>query len=344
MNKLPTTWLELEPVDTLFFGATESMVAGENHEADTLFPPMPATLAGALRTALLRQKGITPKQWLDDPGQWTETEPMLGFPEKPGFEIIGPLFRMGKTTLYPAPAHWMSGQNKKDCQTIRVQAARPLTKTQAGLTGSVPTPFWVTKPAHPDLKSLAGCWITSACFKAMRQGSASLTVRSNPAAIRMEEAALLPAEALYRYEERTGIALTRHRTVKEGHLYSCRHIRLTNGLRILVGIMSNHAFSLSKQDILQLGGEQRICMYQTARKPGFHGHDNGNLLYALSPLHTDFLPAELKEQPRAAGRLLRIGGWDMKKRFHKPLVAFWPAGTVFVNSNNYALSPQCITI
>lgn len=31
-----TTWLEIEPADTLFFRGAESMEAGENHEADTI--------------------------------------------------------------------------------------------------------------------------------------------------------------------------------------------------------------------------------------------------------------------------------------------------------------------
>ena len=63
-------WIEIDPLDTLFFGGTESMVAGENHEADTMFPPMPATLTGAVRSAILGQKGILPAEYLDEPEKW----------------------------------------------------------------------------------------------------------------------------------------------------------------------------------------------------------------------------------------------------------------------------------
>jgi hypothetical protein len=33
--------------------------------------------------------------------------PLLGLPDKPGFTIQGPLFRVGSVTLFPAPGHWI---------------------------------------------------------------------------------------------------------------------------------------------------------------------------------------------------------------------------------------------
>lgn len=87
-----TTWLAIDPVDTLFFRGAESMEAGENHEVDTMFPPMPATITGAIRTAVLRQNGIAPADYLKNPATWQRQYPLLGIPNQPGFSLIGPLF------------------------------------------------------------------------------------------------------------------------------------------------------------------------------------------------------------------------------------------------------------
>jgi len=347
-----THWLEIDPIDTLFLGGTESMAAGENHQVDSLFPPMPPTLTGAVRTALLLQKGINPGSWSRSPEQFPEAPPLLGTPDKPGFTVIGPLFRAGTTTLYPAPAHWMANPGlMAEGTPLTVQAGKPLHDALPGLIGSVEHPFWVNRPASGELRSLAGYWISEPAFQAMHTGQGDLVLRTRADELKMDEPALLPLAALFCREERTGIGMTRHRTVREGHLYVSVHIRLRNTVKLLTGIHSEHEMDLDDQGILQLGGEQRVCAYRRTAPLTLPGNEEGDLLYTLSPvpLRPDStqgagLPEDLVRQPRVSGPLIRTGGWNMKKRFHKPLAAWFPAGTVIAASRTVSAPPQCISL
>ncbi len=343
-----TTWLEIDPIDTLFFRGAESMEAGENHEVDTMFPPMPTTIVGAIRTAILGQRGIAPADYLGQPDKWQKEYPLLGPPGKPGFDLLGPLFLAGRDCLLlPVPATWYADFKDNPLTTdtpYSVQAAKPLSNSPLGLCGSVSDPFWVHKPSGNDMQPLAGQWATAAAFSAMQQGSAELVFRDNPDQLKTDEAAILPADSLYTREERVGLALTKQRTAKEGHLYSAVHIRLQGGVRIVAGMHSDYECCLDRQGILQLGGEQRVCRYQTLSDLVLPDNKDSQQLYAISPLEFSNLPADLQKKPRASGKLLRIGGWDMEKRFHKPMTAWLPAGTVIGSDSIPANLPHFLNI
>lgn len=352
MSERARQWIEIDPCDTLFFRGTESMVAGENHEAQTMFPPMPATIIGAIRTALLGQQHIAPRQYIDNPGQWQQQCPLLGTPEKPGFSLVGPLLTINSVALYPAPAHWMAdlADNAKDGSEITVQAGEVLADSMPGLCGSVARPFWIRRPCAANMKPLAGYWVTAACFPQLASNKGTLILRTKPHKIRISDTALIPLTSLMRREERVGIALTKNRTVKSGHLYATRHIRLVSGVKLLAAIESDHPCNLQPAGVLQLGGEQRICAYRLVAAPALPDteteKEKEKYYYALSPLPAD-LPDSLQTMPRASGKLLRVGGWDMQKGFHKPLSAWFPAGTVIqqnTEQDNSGRIPGCISI
>lgn len=325
-DKKKMTWIIMEPVDTLFFRGAESMVAGENHEVDTLFPPMPQTLVGAIRTAVMGQKGITPKAYKASP----EEHPFLGQPDMPGFTLVGPLFLCnGTTLLLPVPANWYADLPDELLAELDVQAATPLQNNTLGLKGSNSAPFWVHKPLHDDLKPLAGWWATTETINVMAKGHASIPVVQQIEQLPHKGSALLPQTALYDREERLGIALTERRTAKDGHLYTTVHIRLRPGLELAAGIVSQHKIPLDSTGIIQLGGEQRMCRYRLSNDIDIPVTKNGQMVMTLSPLAIEQLSKEHHDCSRASGKLFRIGGWDMKTGFHKPMRAWLPAGTVF---------------
>ncbi len=343
-----TIWFEIDPIDTLFFRGAESMEAGENHEVDTMFPPMPTTIVGAIRTAILGQRGIAPADYLAQPDEWQKKYPLLGSPGKPGFELLGPLFMAGRDCLLlPVPAHWYADFKDSPMQwgeSYHVQAAKPLTDSSLGLCGSVSDPFWVQESSGSDMKPLTGYWATAAAFSAMQQGSTELVFRDNPDQLKTDEAAILAAGSLYTREERVCLALTKQRTAKEGHLYSAVHIRLRSGIRIVAGIHSGHESSLDQQGILQLGGEQRMCRYQMLSDLVLPNNKDSQQLCTISPMELSSLSADLQNKPRVSGKLLRVGGWDMEKRFHKPMTALLPAGTVIAGNSTTNNLPQFLNI
>ena len=326
-----TTWMIIDPVDTLFFRGAESMEAGENHEVDTMFPPMPQTIVGAIRTAVLTQQGIMPADDLAAP----EKYPFLGPPEKPGFSLTGPLFLVhGETLLLPAPAHWFADlPDPWIAKNVTVQAASPLRGAPLGLCGSTPEPFWVETPRAADLKSLGGCWATPAVFAKMTTGEAEIELLAQAGDLSAGQAAIIAPGGLFVREERLGIALERSRTARDGHLYSSVHIRLRRGVELAAGIAGAHEIPLAPAGLIQLGGEQRLCRYRLSRELTLP-ESKGPMSMALSPVAMDALAGGLEHCPRASGKLLRIGGWDMRKKFHKPMRAWLPAGTVFATEIN----------
>jgi len=338
------TWLALTPVDTLTFRGAEAMVAGESHEAVTLFPPLPSTFIGAVRTVLLRQKEIVPHDYLADSEKYAALYPLLGLPEKPGFNLLGPMFYIQGELFLPAPVHWF---RKKDDQgeqasSIQLQAARPLPETcrKLGLCGSVKNPFWVLEPVAADLESLSGCWVSASTFAVAKESPATFQVKliTDAEEFTSGTAAVIDSRHLYDREVRFGTALKeKTRLVREGHLFASQHIRLKDGVRFIIGIEAPSLTDLADQEILQLGGEQRICNYRKVKSLFFPENGNGDLIMALSPIPFSALPEEFFENAWAGGKLLRVGGWDMQKNFHKDMVTYYPAGTVFQVSENSVL-------
>ena len=333
-----THWLIIQPMDTLFFRGSEPMEAGENHQVDTMFPPVPSTIIGAIRTAVLGQNNIAPTN-LDS---WQDY-PILGTLQIPGFQLIGPLFMVAGEPLLPVPATWYGSLDDDfDGKEYRVQNSTPLNMAAYGFRGSVKKPFWVQEPKGEDMKSLNGYWATGQCFKAVQQEKA-IVFRKDPKQIKPGQAAIVPASALCDREHRVGIALTNQRAAKEGHLFSTVHIRLKPDVQIVAGINSNHDLGLAPEGIIQLGGEQRVCSYQLTDEMKLPEETMGNAYLALSPVSLDNLPTELAQCPRASGKLQRFGGWDMQKKFHKPMSAWLPAGTVF-QATDVSLSKQYLAI
>lgn len=322
MSKI--SWLVIQPMDTLFFRGSEPMEAGENHQVDTMFPPVPSTIIGAIRTAILGQNNIDP----GNQGSW-QNYPILGSPASPGFDLIGPLFQTAGEPLLPVPATWYASLDDDFAgKEYPVQNSTPVTLTDYGFKGSVKTPFWVNKPQSKDMKPLNGYWATKQAFAAVEQHK-DIVFYNDPGQIKPGQAAIVPVSALCDREQRVGIALTEQRTAREGHLFSTVHIRLKPDVEIIAGISSNHELCLEQKGIIQLGGEQRVCRYFITDTVKLPENKNGTQHLALSPVSLADPAAELMACPRASGKLQRFGGWDMQKKFHKPMTAWLPAGTVF---------------
>lgn len=336
-------WLLLDPLDTLFFRGSESMVAGEDHEVHSVFPPMPETLVGAIRTAIMIQRCIRPKDFTRDggpPPEMAARYPFLGTVDQPGFELMGPLFTAatlngGLDWLLPVPAHWfadLSGELPGG-DKLQVTVAEEILEAAKGLgvVGSVGAPLWVKNPAARELKSLSGFWTTPAAFLQARGGSLkarlwqkiplSLTTSPSPP--------LLSFGALFVDEVRVGIALEEGlRRTKSGHLYAATHARLREGVHLAVGLSQELVpHYLNPKGTLQLGGEQRVVRYELLTTGPELPAGPGPWAISLSPFpYGKLQDCGWEKCPRASGPLIRQGGWDMKKQFHKPMRAFLPTG------------------
>lgn len=321
-------WLEVKPLDTLFFRGGEPMVAGETHEAGSLiFPPVPETIVGALRTAILAQRGINPEHIKD--GKSLRDLPYWGTPEKPGFGIAGPLLKACGVVLFPAPANWFYSQSKHR-NTLIIHEAQP-ERAFTTVKLSKPHMLWVKNPPENLTPLSPHFWVNSRALE--NEGNFELKVVSILNDLTEKEGLAVSRDLLFKTEERVGIARDNfYRTTKTGHLYAARHLRLEERVSLLIGLNQKLCPShLDSEGYFQLGGEGRIVWYKLLDEEAFQlPRGNKGRLLALSPLsYSRAKGKKLLDTPYASGKLLRVAGWDMKKGFHKPARSYFPAGAVF---------------
>jgi CRISPR-associated protein Cmr3 len=313
-------WYKFTPVDTLFFRGAEPMNLGENHTVSHVFPPPAHTLAGALRTAVLIQNGVSFKSY----GIGNVPAEIIAAIGRAGqlapFNLIGPLFMLGKNVYVPAPYSWFMGKDsnkRKKNEKIKVVKGK-LLKSRL-LKSEAPELIWA-KGDESEMVSLGGMWI-----KKQDIYSAEMMVE------------VKPSVEFFENEPRTGIALEKNRRVREGHLYSFNHARLKRNVSLIFGTDSK--LPLEDKGVLKIGAEQRFGWYEKLdnNNTDMRFSDDGNLYLSLSNLEGT---EEANAWVVATGKILYFGGWDLHTGFHKPMKGYFPAGTVF----NKKINNNCITI
>lgn len=296
------SWYEFKPVDTLYFKGAEPMNLGENHTASHLFPPPAQTLAGALRTAVLIQNDISFESYAKGEAP-VEISNAIGKAGEPApFNLMGPLFMMGKEVYLPAPYSWFM-EKKSIGDKVAVIKGKTI---QSHLLKSETPEFIWAKGETGELVSLGGMWIKR---EDIHSGEAIIEVRKN--------------EDFVENEPRIGIALDKSRRVREGHLYSFNHARFKENVSMIFG--TDNDLPLKDRGVLKIGAEQRFGWYRNLPGDMMENGGKGDLHLSLSLLEgTD----EVNQAVVATGKILYIGGWDMHKGFHKPMKGFFPAGTV----------------
>jgi CRISPR-associated protein Cmr3 len=349
--------IELTPVDTLFFRGAEPMEAGESHHLSTLFPPMPSTLLGALRTAMMVKHSIAFRDYLR--GEYEAdmlVKQLLGEPNQAGFAVCGVLFvvsdaKGNSQVLFPVPAHWYADSNELEastqrCAPLTLREALPLPAAAArlGIVTHLDGPLrWVTPGQTAAVKPLAGMWMT----KSVSSGSGQATVVSEAKSLLSGQAALLPPSALFEREVRTGIARDNQlRAVVEGHLFTAPHIRLKPGVSLLALVDQDLNSALGETGILQLGGEQRVASFRLQESPLATSSPSSTWV-TLAPLSAQ-RRHELEAAALATSGLQRVGGWEMKagggtsgknQGFHRDMVGWYPAGTTLFFESPKPVAP-----
>jgi len=165
--------------------------------------------------------------------------------------------------------------------------------------------FWA-KGTKGELETIGGKWIS---ISDLHTESDSITKKE--------------IHDFFFVESRTGIALEKNRRVREGHLYSFNHARLNKNVSIAFGVDKD--LPISENGILKLGAEQRFGAYKKVPHIDFEKGKSG---YSLS-LSIVEGTQETNDAVVATGKIQYLGGWDMKKGFHKPMKGYFPAGSVF---------------
>ncbi|MBF0106820.1 MAG: hypothetical protein HQM16_16025 [Deltaproteobacteria bacterium] len=317
-----TDWYIFEPVDTLFFKGAEPMVMGANHGASSVFPPSAQTISGAVRTEYLLQHGIdfrdygegaVDKQVISDIGRAGEPAP---------FEIIGPIFNYHKTVFIPVPYSWYAEKERLGEGTIKVHKAKDFGETNLFYSDCCADCLWA-KGETTELQSLGGRWMSESLRRTACDGVLYIT-KKLPDVDADVSRSIVEGSALFDVEYRTGVALHDNRKAREHRLYSFAHYRLKSGVRIMFGISKN--LNIKDKGVLSLGGEKRFGYYNKLSNGSPFEKVVGQSFMTLSAIEWN---QALNDAIIATGKIQYRGGWDMKKRFHKPMRGYFPAGSVF---------------
>lgn len=292
-----------KPVDTLFFRGSEPMEKGSDHTSTSVFPPPAHTIVGAIRTAYLKQKDIDFKDYGNGKVDEKIHNDIGTAGEDAPFSLMGPFFKKGDDYFVPAPFHWYVEKKKEENATIA-----PIIKSESvsnSLIQSNETLHWAK--GNGEMVSVGGKWI-----------------RINDLYSNAEEKTVLKLEDFVSFEDRPGIAINeKTNTVIEGHLYSFNHARLHEDVELIFGMDKEISFANSA--LLKVGAEQRFGMYKKIEDI-LNIEQAGELFMSLSIVEGT---EEANKAVIATGKIEYLGGWDMRKRFHKPMRGYFPAGTVF---------------
>ena len=308
-------YFEIIPLDTLFFRGSTPMESGMMNVVSA-FPPPVSVIKGAFWTALHSDNGDY-KSTLDENGN---------IPLEVAGIFIKKIDKEKKVKYYaPAPATWYYDNDKKissgeKIEGIKLIKAKKMPETEKlGMTSSAGEVVFVK--AEKDSKSLAGAWV-------------SIDFLKNPNPKFGKNDVLFEGDILSK-ENRTNVALDENRKAKDGQLFSSTHLRLNEGISLVVGFTEERA--LPDEGKFLFGGEKRLSKFKRLKEDEFNlnGFDGSSFV--------SLVPIEAKDETIKAivssGKIFVTSGWDMAKGFHKPTVSWIPAGAVFNSKINNSCIP-----
>jgi CRISPR type III-B/RAMP module-associated protein Cmr3 len=308
-----TLTLFFEPLDALFFRDHRPFHAARNFEAFSRFPS-PTVFWGCLRTALLRADD---RGWFAARPSRKQVDDALG---AFALTLRGPTFasrtQKGVKPLLPYP---MGGHLP--------HAVRP---RQPGLL----------TPLHFDFRG-GGVRQTTDRLPTLPAGkpkgdSALLVAHGlNEALAGQPTEVEVPSELVYRLEPRFGIARDpQRRSVRDGLFYSLEYWRFAHPFGFAVELETTRPDEVRRR----LDG-RNVTLGGKGGRATVYVHDGGYLpkaptgaqafYWLLAPLPvTATLPAGVISRVTET-KGLPEGGFDLAERSPKPLVAVYPAGTLF---------------
>ena len=331
------TGIQLHPVDTWFFrdGTPFTADSAPQDNVDSLFPPHPPTMVGALRAALAYANGwngaVPWPQYIRD---------VLGDgPDLGELRFSGPFMLRNEEPLFSLPRHLLGTNGREGWEPAGF--LRPGVPVTCDLGNDVRLPE--AAAARRDsgrLDAGSGRWLT--------RGGMSTVLRGECPS--MSE--VVSNERLWTAEPRIGLARDgATRTALEGMLYSTRHVRPRRGVSLgmrIAGLPEDWKPPFDR--LSPFGGESRLAEYRTWKAdielhapPDWHALldrivDAGEVvLVALSPLdiEEDLRPGKVFDDLGVArvvsaclDRPQRIGGWDSRMRRPLPLRSVLPPGSV----------------
>jgi CRISPR-associated protein Cmr3 len=226
-----TTWLGVEPLDTVMVRDGRSFVAGTANRARTA-TPVPSTLGGVVGAALGK---------------------------KVNGQIVGPVVQVNGNSIFPMPADIVvHGDHDSGRTTRRLLPVERDDDEHSDLDDEGRLPYALTGDGDP-----LGGWITLA---GLREWLAQGTIRSGAVLDADEDSwRVRPDRPPWRPESRVGLA--RHwdgplrGTAVSNLLYAAEHLRPVEDLRFVVGCESDASADVTTE-VVPFAGQGRMAMVE----------------------------------------------------------------------------------
>ena len=347
--------LFLHPNETFFFRDGKPFTKGEQSEGHSIFPPLPSTVLGALRTAYIAEFGDLPLFYSGG------MKDMIGIPQSlcGAIRLNGVLFACIQDdrlqVFLPVPLDLIYKKSDEQKRGIPLHLLAPTSKsfTSNGVSGTPHRVIWT------PLVSSTSESVDSDAEGFLHLGAIGRYLQGDDNNLLLTE-----RTPLIERETKTGITRSKDTLSSEDHmLYRIDMSRFKNN-------DGNYGFivhyecpkELPQKGLLKLGGESKSFVYE-------HRDFDSNLfsnhlesvkaaidltgrfkLYFATPtifqhgwlpawLNIDTLlgeyptqspsPISLKLITAAVGKPIPVGGWDMAKGKAKPTRRAVPAGSVY---------------
>ena len=340
--------LFLQPNDTFFFRDGRPFTKGEQSEGHSIFPPLPSTVLGALRTAYIAEFGDLRLFYSGGMSKTIGTRQSLGNAMRMRGVFLAN--SCNEEIFFPVPLDLVYEKKEKtDDHTTPLHFLRPQSKNFAS-NGIINNSL--TWPTSESIDSDADGLLRVGAFIRYLSGSDNGLLLTN-------------RTALIERESKTGIARDRHTLSSEEHmLYRIDMSRFKNRDGKYGFIVDYECpKDLPQKGLLKLGGEGKSFVYQHSSydfsslsshletvKDAIQSTGRFKLYFATptifeegwlpswlnssNTLSGDYpiknsAPISLKLTTAAIGKPVPVGGWDMAKGKAKPTYRAVPAGSVY---------------
>jgi len=314
-------FLKIKPFDTLFFRDAKPFNMGSDTWAEYLFPPLPSTLYGAIRSFLIFYYGSLQKFLTEEmPEQkWIGTKDHKG-----ELKVKGPFIYNGQP-LFSIPADLVKVEEKKKYKLKRTEICK---SKSVFISDYALEQYLVFKPQLKTKYSFG--YIDDISLKDY---------------LERKKEEFYCIENLFADELKIGIKREKTtKTSEESHLYRLSMIRLKENVSFLIEI-ENRDLELPETGIFQLGGEGKTIEFEKIRDNPVKEIENINFnlkggifkLYFATPtiFEKGWLPSWIDETTMegeyqgiklklvniALKKYKLIGGWNLAenrpKKMHK---------------------------
>lgn len=337
-------FVEISPLDTLFFRDGKPFTMGEDTWAVTIFPPPPSVVYGALRTAIITQRGGL-KEFIEAKGNGEFKD--IGSVDKLGsLHLRGVFLKEGNFCYFPTPRDLVSKKEDREKNLF-------LLELKEKSTTNIDTPYLLYSPIREEVETKTDTFISTLFLRNyLLKDNISLNYRDD----------------FWQLEPKIGIGRSRvSLAAEEGKLYRVGMIRLKEGVSLVVeleGLLGR----FEEEGLIRFGGEGKGARYkQIANNPikdlkseDFKDRIKKAInetkmfkLYLATPafFKNGWYPAwlnknsgiDLRLLTAAVGKPLSIGGWDIAKRGPKFMQRMVPAGSVYYfEVTNHAINADKI--